>query len=159
MPAPAKAAGTKAGRTAPRKPVSTTLISTSISTFASGGSVSPCDARWILPGASRERHAHAASAGLTRLAISAPFSRSPPPVVVRPRKPQQDRAVVAKVAPQPHRRIGRDRAAKVEDIGDPAGGYADIERQPVGAELAGRQLALQQAAWVYGGSHDVQPLW
>src|ERR1700685_2833640 len=61
---------------------------------------------------------------------------------------------VAEISAEPHRGIGRDRAAAIEDVGDAARGNADIERQPVCAELSRDHLALQQTAGVYNGSHD-----
>lgn len=39
-----------------------------------------------------------------------------------------------------------------------AGRHADIQRQPVGTELAGSQFAFQQAAGMYDGSRGVHPL-
>jgi uncharacterized membrane protein YfcA len=60
---------------------------------------------------------------------------------------------VAEIAAEPHRRVCCDRAAAVENVGDAAGRHADIERQPVGAEAAGRELALQQTAGVCDRSH------
>src|ERR1043166_941362 len=51
---------------------------------------------------------------------------------------------VAEVAPEPDRRIGGDRAPCIENVGDAAGRNADVERQPVGAEPACRELALQE---------------
>ena len=46
------------------------------------------------------------------------------------------RRAVAKVASEAHRGVGADRAPGIEDVGDPAGWHADIERQAVGRELA-----------------------
>jgi hypothetical protein len=43
---------------------------------------------------------------------------------------------VAEIAAEPHRGVGGDRAPRVENVGDAAGRPADIERQPIGAELA-----------------------
>jgi hypothetical protein len=84
--------------------------------------------------------------------------RSTTPMSYWPCKSSQNCAV-AEVAAEPHRCVSRDRATKVENVSDAAGGNANIQRQPVGAELAGHQFAFQQAAGVYDGSHDVQPLW
>jgi hypothetical protein len=53
---------------------------------------------------------------------------------------------VTEIAAEPHRGVGGDRAPGVENVGDAAGRHADVERQPVGGELARRQFALEQAA-------------
>ena len=47
---------------------------------------------------------------------------------------------VAEIAAEPHRGVGGDRTPRVENIGDAAGRHADVERQPVGGELARRQV-------------------
>jgi hypothetical protein len=62
---------------------------------------------------------------------------------------------VAEIAPEPDRCIGGDRTPRVEDTGDAAGGHADVERQPVGRELARRKLSLQQVAAMGNGRHGV----
>src|SRR5438552_73182 len=66
---------------------------------------------------------------------------------------------VAKVAPKTHRCVGRNRTATIENISDKPRGHADIERQSIGAELAGCQFALQQAAGLNDRNHDGQPFW
>jgi hypothetical protein len=52
----------------------------------------------------------------------------------------------AEIAAEPQRGVGGDGAAAVEDIGDAAGRRAEIERQPVGAEVSRGEFALQEAA-------------
>jgi hypothetical protein len=58
---------------------------------------------------------------------------------------QPELRAVAEIAAEPHRGIGGDRAAAIEDAGDAAGRNADIQRQTVGAELSRDQFALQQS--------------
>ena len=53
--------------------------------------------------------------------------------VILPLQVQPELRAVTEVAAEPHRGVGRDRAAKIENIGDAARRDADIERQPVGA--------------------------
>ena len=53
---------------------------------------------------------------------------------------------IAEITAEPHRGVGCDRAPRIENVGDAAGRHADVERQPIGGELARRQFALQQAA-------------
>lgn len=77
-----------------------------------------------------------------RLAISAPFSRS----TILALQVQPELCAVPEVTAEPHRGVGRDRAAVVENVSDAAGWNADIKRQPVGTEFAGHDLAFQQAA-------------
>src|SRR5437762_184046 len=68
---------------------------------------------------------------------------------------------VAKVASETHRGIGADRASGVEDVGDPAGWHADIERQAVRRKTARRKFALQQPSRMrnrrHGASLSVMP--
>ena len=61
---------------------------------------------------------------------------------------------VAEIAPQAHGCIGRDRAAAVENVGDTAGRYTDVERQAIGGKLTGCKFATG----VCERSYDVQPL-
>src|SRR5260370_22968532 len=72
---------------------------------------------------------------------------------------QPELSAVAEIAAEPHSGIGRDRAAAIEDVGDPAGRHADIERQTVRTELSSDHFALQQTAGVNNRSHGVQPRW
>src|ERR1019366_7809635 len=72
---------------------------------------------------------------------------------------QPELRAVAEIAAEPHRGIGRDPAAAVEDVGDTAAGNADIERQTVCTELSRDQFALQQTTGVYDRSRRVQPRW
>ena len=58
---------------------------------------------------------------------------------------------VAEVAAEAHRRVGGDAAPPVQDVGDPARGHAEIEREPVGAQAPALELALQQASWIWIG--------
>jgi len=60
---------------------------------------------------------------------------------------------VAEIAAEPHRRVGGDRAASVENVGDASGRHAEVEGEPVGAELAGGQLAFKEPAGMYDGGH------
>jgi hypothetical protein len=55
---------------------------------------------------------------------------------------------VAEIAPKANGGIGRDRAAAVQNVRDPTGRHADVERQSVRAQAARSQLTLQKAAWV-----------
>jgi len=48
---------------------------------------------------------------------------------------------VAEIAPKPHRGVCGDRPPLVKYVRDAAGGNAEIEREPVCAQLAGFQLA------------------
>src|SRR6478672_11241924 len=56
---------------------------------------------------------------------------------------QPELCAVTKVTSEAHGRIGGDRAAAIQNVRDAARRHANVERQPVGAELAGRQFALQ----------------
>ena len=58
---------------------------------------------------------------------------------------------VTEIAAEPHRRVGGDRAAAVENVGDAAGRHADVERQPVGGQLARGKLAFQETAGMCDG--------
>jgi hypothetical protein len=80
------------------------------------------------------------------------------PDVVLALQIQPELSGIAKVAAESNCGLGRDRSPAVENIGYTTGGNAKIKSQPIGAELAGCQLTLQQASGMYDGSHDVQPL-
>jgi hypothetical protein len=56
--------------------------------------------------------------------------------------------VVAEIAAEAHRRLGGDRAAAVENVGDAVGGHAERDGEPVGTEAPGLQFHLEQAAGV-----------
>ena len=58
----------------------------------------------------------------------------------------QNCALLPKYSPSRTGGIGGDGAAAVQNVGDAAGGNADVERQAIGAELASRHFALQEAA-------------
>ena len=62
---------------------------------------------------------------------------------------------VAEIAAQAHRRVGRDPAPAVHNIGDPARGNAEVESNPIGAQAARFELALQKPSgmcdWERGG--------
>src|SRR6185503_4010433 len=83
---------------------------------------------------------------------AAPASRSPRPSpappgdVVLALQFEPELRAVAEVAAEPHRRVGGDRAPRVENVGDAAGRHADVERQPDGGQLACGQFALEQAS-------------
>jgi hypothetical protein len=96
----------------------------------------------------------AAFAGRTRFAISPPFSRSTTAMSYWPCKSSTELCSVAEIAAEPHRRIRRDRAASVENIGDTAGRDADVERQAISAQAARRKLAFQQAAGMCNRGRD-----
>jgi len=51
---------------------------------------------------------------------------------------------VAEIAAEPHGGVGGDRAAAVQDVGDPAGRHADVERQPVGRQPARGEFRLSR---------------
>src|ERR1700682_990780 len=70
---------------------------------------------------------------------------------------QPELRAAAEIAAEPHRGVGRDRAAAIEDVGDTARRNADIERKTVSTELSRDQFALQQTAGMYNRSHSVQP--
>jgi hypothetical protein len=53
---------------------------------------------------------------------------------------------VAKIAPEPHRRISRDRSAAIQDVSDATGRDAEVEGKAVGAKVARRHLSLQEPA-------------
>src|SRR5947208_17073691 len=72
---------------------------------------------------------------------------------------QPELRAVAKISAEPHRSIGRDPPAAIEDVGDTAGRNADIERYTVCTELSSRHFAFQQTAGVYNRSHGIQPRW
>jgi hypothetical protein len=98
---------------------------------------------------------YTASAGHTRLMISAPLSRPITAIsywFVLALQIEPEWRAVAETAAEPHRRIGCDRTPGIENIGDAPRGHAEIERQTVGAELAGDQLAFQKRpGWIAGG--------
>jgi hypothetical protein len=54
---------------------------------------------------------------------------------------QPELRAVAEVAAEPHRGVGGDGAATVENVGDAAGRYAEIERKAVRTECARLQFA------------------
>src|SRR6185437_16293936 len=63
---------------------------------------------------------------------------------------------------EPHCGVGGDRAPRVENVGDAAGRHADVERQPIGGELARHKFSLEQAAGMGNGGHVTSfghPLW
>ena len=98
-------------------------------------------------------------------AISPPFSRSTTAMSYWLCKIEPELRGVAEIAAEPHRRVGGDRAAAVEDVGDAAGRHAEVERQPVGAQAArpparasegGRdaRLELRSCVW-FSLQHDI----
>ena len=64
---------------------------------------------------------------------------------------------VAEIATEPDRGISRDRTATIEDVSNPPRGNGDIQRKPVGAELASCQFALEPAAGMYNWCHSRFP--
>jgi hypothetical protein len=65
----------------------------------------------------------------------------------------QNCALLPEVAAKPERGLGRDRASHVQDVGDPAGGNAEVQRKTVRGELPRRELAPQEATGMHDGSH------
>ena len=59
----------------------------------------------------------------------------------------------AEVATEADRRVCGDPAATVQDVGDPPRRYAEIERQPVGAQAGRSKLPLQEASAVCDRRH------
>jgi hypothetical protein len=55
---------------------------------------------------------------------------------------------VAEVATQAHRRVSRDPAPSVQDVGDPAGGHAEVEGEPIGAQTTRFEFELQEPSGV-----------
>jgi hypothetical protein len=72
---------------------------------------------------------------------------------------QPELRAVAEVAAEPDRGVSGDRAAAIKNVRDAAGWHTNVERQPVGAELACNKFTLEQTAGMYDRSHDIQPLW
>jgi hypothetical protein len=56
---------------------------------------------------------------------------------------QPELCAIAEVTAEPNGGVGGDRSTAIEDVSDPARGNADVERKPIGAQLAGCQFALQ----------------
>ena len=71
---------------------------------------------------------------------------------------QPELRAIAEIAAKADRGIGGDRSPAVQDVGDAAGRHADIERQPIGAQCARAQFALQQTAGMHGARHGIYPL-
>ena len=59
---------------------------------------------------------------------------------------------IAKAAAKPHGGVRRNGAPAADDVGDAAGRHTEVEREPIGAETAGRDLSSQQPAWMRNGS-------
>src|SRR5215208_7870337 len=64
-------------------------------------------------------------------------------------------AAVAEIATEAHRRVGRDRAAPVEDVGDVPRGDAEVEREAVRAQGPRLDFAPQQPARMGDWRHAV----
>jgi hypothetical protein len=80
----------------------------------------------------------------TRRPISLPHSRWMTAILTLQVEPEL--RAVAEIAAPPHRRIGRNRPAAVQNIGDAAGWDAEVESEPVGAEVTRRHLPSQEPA-------------
>jgi hypothetical protein len=49
---------------------------------------------------------------------------------------------IAEITRKPHRRVSRNRAPAVKNIGDTARRYPEVKRKPIRAKFAGGQLAF-----------------
>lgn len=63
--------------------------------------------------------------------------------------------VVAEIAAEAERGVGGDRTPAVEDVRDAARGHAEVEGQPIGAEILRIQLATKKAAGMDEGRHGI----
>ena len=62
------------------------------------------------------------------------------------------------IAAEPKRGVGADAAFGVEDLADPVGRNAELERELVAADAACLDFAFDDAAGVYGHGHGGHPL-